>query len=53
LQDCDLFLVGDVIESFSLALAFPPAADDAMIFDFSKSIVSLQVSHITRCESTR
>lgn len=42
-EHCDLFLVGDVFESFSLALAFPPAAADAMVFDFSKAIVSLQV----------
>ncbi len=43
-EDCDLFLVGEVFESFSLAIAFPPAFDDATIFSFSKAIVSLQVS---------
>lgn len=42
-EACDLFTIGEVFETFSLALAFPPAADDAMVFDFSKSIVSLQV----------
>jgi hypothetical protein len=45
-EECDLFTIGDVFETFSLALAFPPAADDAMVFDFSKSIVSLQVRRL-------
>lgn len=43
-EACDLFLVGDVFESFSLALAWPPAADDAVIYSFSQSIVKLQVN---------
>lgn len=42
-EACDLFLVGDVFESFSLALAFPPAFSDATVFAFSQSIVKLQV----------
>jgi len=42
-EACDLFLVGDVFESFSLALAFPAAFSDATVFAFSQSIVKLQV----------
>ena len=43
-EDCDLFLVGETFESFSLALAFPPAFPDQDVFSFSRSIVKLQVS---------
>lgn len=42
-EECDLFLVGDMFETFSIALAFPPAFDDAVIFAISQSIVKLQV----------
>jgi hypothetical protein len=45
-EECDLFTVGDVFETFSLALAFPPAADDAVVYEFSKSIISLQVRRL-------
>lgn len=42
-EECDLFLVGDMFETFSIALAFPPAFSDAVIYAFSQSIVRLQV----------
>lgn len=48
-EACDLFLVGgDVFESFSLALAFPPAFSDALVFDFSRSMIKLQVRFACR-----
>lgn len=40
---CDLFYVGQPFLSWSLALAFPPAFDDAVVHNFSQSIVRLQV----------
>jgi ABC-type amino acid transport substrate-binding protein len=42
-EACDLFLVGEVFETFSLALAFPPAFNDSDVYAFSQSIVKLQV----------
>lgn len=41
--ECDLFLVGEVFETLSLALAFPPAFNDSDVYAFSRSIVKLQV----------
>jgi hypothetical protein len=51
-EECDLFLVGEVFESFSIAFAFPTAFDDATIFAFSKAIVSLQVRLCTAAPDT-
>jgi hypothetical protein len=42
-EACDLFLVGDTFETFSVALAFPPATNSSLVYDFSLSIVKLQV----------
>lgn len=42
-EQCDLFVVGEPFETFSLALAFPADFDDAVIFQLSSSIVALQV----------
>lgn len=44
---CDLHLVGDTFNTFSLALAFPAAFDDAVIYSFSRNIVRLQVGSAT------
>lgn len=41
--ECDLFLVGNTFETFSVALAFPPAANASTVYDFSRGIVQLQV----------
>jgi hypothetical protein len=40
---CDLFYVGLPFLQWSLALAFPPAFDSAVVHNFSQSIVRLQV----------
>jgi hypothetical protein len=42
-EACDLFLMGETFESFSTALAFPPAFPEAAVYNFSKNIVRLQV----------
>jgi len=42
-EDCDLFLVGETFNAFSLALAFPSAFDDQIAYQFSRSIVKIQV----------
>eukprot|EP00879_Flechtneria_rotunda_P019430 GHRR01020408.1.p1 GENE.GHRR01020408.1~~GHRR01020408.1.p1 ORF type:complete len:473 (+),score=113.43 GHRR01020408.1:178-1419(+) len=39
---CNLFVVGDPFETFSLSLAFPAEFDDALVFAFSEAIVKLQ-----------
>jgi hypothetical protein len=52
-EECDLFLVGEMFETFSIALAFPPAFSDAVIYAFSQSIVKLQVRWFSRCRRLR
>jgi hypothetical protein len=41
-QDCDLFVVGEAFETFSLALAFPSGFSAATISDLNRAIVRLQ-----------
>lgn len=42
-HDCDLFTVGDVFETFSLALAFPTDFTGPVIDTVTTSLVRLQV----------
>lgn len=42
IEDCDLFLVGETFNAFSLALAFRAAFDDQIVYQFSRSIVKIQ-----------
>jgi hypothetical protein len=42
-EECDLFVIGEPFETFSLALAFPADFDDAVVYALSSSIVALQV----------
>lgn len=49
-EACDLFTVGEPFETFSLALAFPSDYNDSQVFDFSSSIVKLQVGS-SRCKA--
>jgi hypothetical protein len=41
---CSYFLVGDSFDAFSVALAFPPDANQTVILEFSTSMVRKQVS---------
>jgi hypothetical protein len=41
-EDCDLFVVGETFETFSLALAFPSTFPDAEVSVLNEAIVRLQ-----------
>lgn len=49
---CDLYPVGDLFESFSLAIAFPPDSPTALAANISTSIVRLQVGMLAYCQSS-
>ena len=47
-SDCDLFIIGGPLMSFSLHIAFAQGIDDSIVHDFSQSIIMSEVSGLTR-----